>query len=163
MKCIDEDTKCLEPSYETSLDEQSLDKQLYMAGDKPNPVGEKALSSAQPIVPSELFVPSELSFASNKPALRMEASLNNSDTHASLPIDNAENGDVDAEITPQPAAPSEGVSLADLRENGCKWPMGDPLSERFLFCGQPIGRRAPYCDYHADIAYQDLPSRTQKL
>lgn len=41
----------------------------------------------------------------------------------------------------------------------CKWPIGDPSSSEFSFCG----RRAtagPYCVEHAAVAYQAPPKKT---
>jgi len=67
---------------------------------------------------------------------------------------------------PQPAAEevvvpiSERVTLMDLRESMCRWPMGDPTSPDFRFCGarSPIGA-GPYCAYHSRVAYQPAQDR----
>jgi GcrA cell cycle regulator len=55
-------------------------------------------------------------------------------------------------------APGSATVLT-LGAHMCKWPIGDPASESFTFCG----RRAsdgPYCSEHAQVAYQ--PSQTKK-
>lgn len=53
----------------------------------------------------------------------------------------------------------ERVTLMDLREATCRWPIGDPLSPDFHFCGarSPIG--VAYCESHAQIAYQPTHDR----
>jgi GcrA cell cycle regulator len=55
---------------------------------------------------------------------------------------------------------SERVTLMELRESMCRWPMGDPTTPEFRFCGgpSPIGE-GPYCAYHARIAYQPSQER----
>ena len=57
---------------------------------------------------------------------------------------------------------SERVTLVELRESMCRWPLGDPLHEDFRFCGadSPIG--VPYCAYHARIAYQPARDRRRE-
>jgi GcrA cell cycle regulator len=55
-----------------------------------------------------------------------------------------------------------GVSLLDLKENMCRWPIGDPREDDFHFCGCPIkpeNGRKPYCEKHAKIAYTYVPKR----
>lgn len=66
-----------------------------------------------------------------------------------------------------PAAPaeevvipfSERVTIMDLREYMCRWPMGDPTSPEFRFCGGRSLTGMPYCGYHARIAYQPAADR----
>lgn len=55
---------------------------------------------------------------------------------------------------------SERVTLMELRESMCRWPMGDPTTPDFRFCGgkSPVGG-GPYCAYHARIAYQPAQDR----
>ena len=55
----------------------------------------------------------------------------------------------------------ENVTIMELRETMCRWPVGDPSSAEFRFCG---GRRnggsdGPYCAHHARIAYQPALDR----
>jgi len=47
-----------------------------------------------------------------------------------------------------------GVSLLDLTERMCKWPIGDPREAEFSFCGRGIRVGTPYCPEHAAMAYQ---------
>jgi GcrA cell cycle regulator len=55
---------------------------------------------------------------------------------------------------------SERVTLLELRESMCRWPMGDPTTPEFRFCGakSPTGS-GPYCAYHAHVAYQPVQDR----
>lgn len=69
--------------------------------------------------------------------------------------------------TPAQAAPAEAVSLAvsqrvtimDLRESMCRWPLGDPTTPEFRFCGARSITGLPYCTHHAEIAYQPAAER----
>lgn len=55
---------------------------------------------------------------------------------------------------------SDRVTLMELRESMCRWPMGDPTTAEFRFCGahSPIGS-GPYCSHHARVAYQPAQDR----
>jgi len=48
----------------------------------------------------------------------------------------------------------DGVSLVDLKERMCRWPIGDPKDDGFKFCGGPSQEGIPYCNHHARVAYQ---------
>jgi GcrA cell cycle regulator len=54
---------------------------------------------------------------------------------------------------------SRHLTLLQLTERTCKWPLGDPLSEDFHFCGHESGESSPYCAYHAKLAYQPSSER----
>ena len=43
--------------------------------------------------------------------------------------------------------------LEDLPAQACHWPVGDPASVAFRFCGRAASR-APYCEDHRQVAYQ---------
>lgn len=55
---------------------------------------------------------------------------------------------------------AEPVTIVDLRESMCRWPIGDPGSAEFRFCGaaKRVGV-GPYCAHHAGIAYQPQHDR----
>src|SRR5262245_21598308 len=46
------------------------------------------------------------------------------------------------------------LSIFQLTEKTCKWPIGDPGQEDFHFCGHDSLDNLPYCEYHAGVAYQ---------
>jgi len=52
------------------------------------------------------------------------------------------------------------VTLLDLNERICKWPIGHPGEPDFHFCGKPVQASFPYCSEHCLVAYQaQLPRR----
>lgn len=54
---------------------------------------------------------------------------------------------------------SRRLTLVELSERTCKWPIGDPLQEGFHFCGNDSGDASPYCSYHAKLAFQPSSER----
>lgn len=51
-------------------------------------------------------------------------------------------------------APSNGfISLTDLDNHTCRWPLGDPKDENFHFCGKKVRIGQTYCDEHSAVAY----------
>lgn len=54
---------------------------------------------------------------------------------------------------------SKKLSLIELSEKTCKWPIGDPLHEDFHFCGNDTGETGPYCTYHSRLAFQPPAER----
>ena len=57
----------------------------------------------------------------------------------------------------------ENVTIMELRESMCRWPVGDPSSSEFRYCGgkAPIGE-GPYCKLHSRMAYQPVQDRRQR-
>ncbi len=51
------------------------------------------------------------------------------------------------------------VTVLHLSDKTCKWPIGDPGTEDFCFCGHTPRGKSPYCDYHARAAYQPMQDR----
>ena len=49
--------------------------------------------------------------------------------------------------------------LLELSEATCRWPIGDPGSPEFFFCGGPPVAELPYCAYHSRMAYQPVNDR----
>jgi GcrA cell cycle regulator len=55
---------------------------------------------------------------------------------------------------------SEPVTVVELRESMCHWPIGDPAQSEFRFCGaKKLPGQGPYCACHAGIAYQTQHAR----
>ncbi|MGE3149501.1 MAG: GcrA family cell cycle regulator [Pseudorhodoplanes sp.] len=71
----------------------------------------------------------------------------------------------DAEIEPEPELVENIIpigqrrSLLELTEDTCRWPIGDPSSAEFFFCGGKPITGLPYCAYHSRIAYQPAAER----
>jgi GcrA cell cycle regulator len=51
-------------------------------------------------------------------------------------------------VTEEPAPPT----VLTLSAQMCKWPIGDPSSDGFTFCGR--GTEGTYCSEHSRVAYQ---------
>lgn len=56
----------------------------------------------------------------------------------------------------------ERKTLMELNEHTCRWPMGDPGSSDFAFCGRESTPGQPYCATHARVAYQPVPDRRKQ-
>ncbi|MGH1424467.1 MAG: GcrA family cell cycle regulator [Pseudooceanicola sp.] len=54
------------------------------------------------------------------------------------------------------------LSLMELTERTCKWPVGDPATEDFWFCGLPVQGGKPYCEAHVGVAFQPMSSRRDR-
>ena len=54
------------------------------------------------------------------------------------------------------------LSLMELTERTCKWPVGDPATEKFWFCGLPVQAGKPYCEAHVGVAFQPMSSRRDR-
>jgi GcrA cell cycle regulator len=73
-------------------------------------------------------------------------------------------------VSERPGAPTVALvapvalrlSLVELTERTCKWPVGDPQLEDFHFCGHDAGDASPYCAFHSSIAYQPVADRRRK-
>lgn len=94
-------------------------------------------------------------------------------THIAAPV----RGNLAFAMTPRVAEPApqirmvaeevvvpinEPVTIMELRESMCRWPLGDPASADFRYCGgdAPIGE-GPYCRYHSRVAYQPTQNRSR--
>lgn len=51
------------------------------------------------------------------------------------------------------------LEMANLKPNQCRWPIGDPDSEDFHFCGDTVFVGKPYCYEHCKQAYQFTPPK----
>lgn len=51
------------------------------------------------------------------------------------------------------------LEMANLKPNQCRWPIGDPDSENFHFCGAQVFVGKPYCYEHCKQAYQFTPPK----
>ena len=51
------------------------------------------------------------------------------------------------------------LEMANLKPNQCRWPIGDPDSEHFHFCGETVFVGKPYCYEHCKQAYQFNPPK----
>lgn len=54
------------------------------------------------------------------------------------------------------------LTLMGLTEKTCKWPVGDPATEDFWFCGLSVETGKPYCEAHNGVAFQPMTSRRDR-
>jgi GcrA cell cycle regulator len=54
------------------------------------------------------------------------------------------------------------LSVMELTERTCKWPVGDPATEDFWFCGLPSQTGKPYCEAHVGVAFQPMSARRDR-
>lgn len=54
------------------------------------------------------------------------------------------------------------LTLMELTERTCKWPIGDPATEDFWFCGLPSIAGKPYCEAHVGVAFQPMSARRDR-
>jgi len=57
---------------------------------------------------------------------------------------------------------SKKISLMELTERTCKWPVGDPATDDFWFCGLNVQSGKPYCEAHVGVAFQPMSSRRDR-
>lgn len=71
------------------------------------------------------------------------------------------------EIEPNPVpepilSAEERTSVLNLTEHTCKWPIGDPGTKNFYFCGARSKVGNPYCETHVAQAYQPADRRRKR-
>lgn len=54
------------------------------------------------------------------------------------------------------------LEMANLKPGQCRWPIGDPDSEDFHFCGEQVFVGKPYCYEHCKQAYQFVPPKKKQ-
>jgi len=50
-------------------------------------------------------------------------------------------------------------TILELTEDTCRWPIGDPGTSDFYFCGGNTSSGLPYCAFHSRVAYQPVTDR----
>jgi len=68
---------------------------------------------------------------------------------------------------PEPAADvvvpmSTPVTIMELKEDTCRFPLGDPSSPDFRYCGAKSELGVPYCPFHTRLAYQPAQERRRE-
>ncbi|MDE0344861.1 MAG: GcrA cell cycle regulator [Boseongicola sp.] len=54
------------------------------------------------------------------------------------------------------------IGLLELTERTCKWPIGDPATDEFWFCGLAVQQGKPYCEAHVGVAFQPMSNRRDR-
>lgn len=65
-------------------------------------------------------------------------------------------------VAPVVLSSGDMTTVATLKGNMCKWPIGDPAKDDFHFCGQSAPTGKPYCGYHAQMAFQPAQRRPDR-
>ncbi len=117
--------------------------------------------SAEPRAPRKQREPSLPGRATASPSMPTAGAA------ALKPILRAEARPMPTVAEPQPLRlvdlPRDGrVTILHLSDKTCKWPIGDPGSEEFCFCGHGPRDGSPYCEYHARLAYQPIHDRRNR-
>jgi GcrA cell cycle regulator len=60
------------------------------------------------------------------------------------------------------AKKAKRLTLMQLTERTCKWPIGDPATDEFWFCGLPCVPGKPYCETHVAVAFQPMSARRDR-
>lgn len=51
------------------------------------------------------------------------------------------------------------VGLEEINDSACRWPIGDPTTEEFAYCGIQSAKGRSYCAGHCRMAYKPPNSR----
>ena len=54
------------------------------------------------------------------------------------------------------------ITILELSESTCRWPIGEPGKDGFGYCGSKSKDGMPYCPYHARVAYQPAADRRRQ-
>jgi GcrA cell cycle regulator len=65
-------------------------------------------------------------------------------------------------IAPLVLDTGDRTTVATLKNNMCRWPIGDPARDDFHFCGQGTPAGKSYCAYHAHLAFQPAQPRKDR-
>ncbi len=135
------------------------------AKEKPEPVKMETKAAVKPKAP-----------AASVPAVKEELELDEN----GIPISAARRAIIPAgqPLPPQPSAneispealakvnevekTAKRISLMELTEKTCKWPVGDPATPDFWFCGLPVQQGKPYCEAHVGVAFQPMSARRDR-
>ncbi|KJZ19594.1 GcrA family cell cycle regulator [Loktanella sp. S4079] len=140
---------------------------------------EKPAAAAKPAAPKPAPKPKPTpapAAAASVPAVKEEVELDEN----GIPISAARRAIIPAgqPLPPQPSAneispealakvsevekTSKRISLMELTEKTCKWPVGDPATDDFWFCGLGVQQGKPYCEAHVGVAFQPMSSRRDR-
>jgi GcrA cell cycle regulator len=64
-------------------------------------------------------------------------------------------------LTRRPAAVAPPARALGVSAGGCKWPIGDPKSPDFTYCGDSALPDHPYCAKHCALAYANWEERSR--
>ncbi|MEM6627544.1 MAG: GcrA family cell cycle regulator [Pseudomonadota bacterium] len=65
-------------------------------------------------------------------------------------------------VEPKRLPNGDMVTVLTVKDNMCKWPIGDPADPSFGFCGRACESGSPYCAEHAKLAFQPAKKRERR-
>ena len=133
------------------------------AAARPDPAPAAAAARAEPAAPrAEPPRPAAAAPASNVTPLPIRKAI--IPAGQPLPPQPSQN-----EISPEALASvrevekrAKKLTLMELTERTCKWPIGDPATDDFWFCGLPSLPGKPYCEAHVGVAFQPMSARRDR-
>jgi len=140
------------------------------AGDKPEegeaPVAEAAAAAPAQAAEIDLQAAEPASEEAAEPPQRALTTMRKPIVPAGQPLPPQPSAN---EISPEALASQREVekrarrlTLMELTERTCKWPIGDPATPDFWFCGLPVEQGKPYCEVHVAVAFQPMSSRRDR-
>ncbi|TMV09770.1 GcrA cell cycle regulator [Ruegeria sediminis] len=130
--------------------------------EKPAPAAPKAEAKPKPAPKTEPARPAAAPAAEAKPAAPARRQI----IPAGQPLPPQPSAN---EISPEALAKvnevekkAKKLTLMELTERTCKWPVGDPATEDFWFCGLPVEQGKPYCEAHVGVAFQPMSARRDR-
>jgi GcrA cell cycle regulator len=122
---------------------------------RPSPIRRDPAGSAPRQIPPRRLVGPTLPPLSAMPA-----------PEAAPPTPGRAEADAAAEPAPVPAAapaapPVRLVPPRPVRLAACCWPIGEPGTKSFRFCGEDALPNKPYCTAHAQLAYVKIRDRRE--
>ena len=143
------------PAASEPAAEKKADRKPAAAAAPPDPAPEPAAAEAQPAAEEPAPQPAAFVPVPRRPIVP---------AGQPLPPQPSAN-----EISPEALASVREVekkarklTLMELTERTCKWPIGDPATEKFWFCGLPSQPGKPYCEAHVGVAFQPMSSRRDR-
>ncbi|MCY1708172.1 GcrA family cell cycle regulator [Pannonibacter sp. SL95] len=120
----------------------------------------RAKAVAPAAKPRRARTPATASPATPRPA---QAPVAQSRGATALKMEPMEEAAVEVQPQTEPVAEivpiTERATILTLTERTCKWPIGDPSTQDFYFCGRHSDPGVPYCAHHCRIAYQPVNDR----
>ena len=116
------------------------------------------LAEAAPVPPQTQARPAPLREAAAPPAMRPK-------TPGQPQPPQPPNAEISAEALAnlaEVAKRARRLNLMQLTERTCKWPVGDPATDDFWFCGLPAVPGKPYCETHVAVAFQPMSARRDR-
>ena len=116
------------------------------------------MAEAAPVPPQTQARPAPVREAAAPPAMR-------SKTPGQPQPPQPPNAEISAEALAnlaEVAKRARRLNLMQLTERTCKWPVGDPATDDFWFCGLPTVAGKPYCETHVAVAFQPMSARRDR-